>query len=607
MKEKLQHKVLSPCESLTVDANRLCGNSMGKIQAAIKRLNNKVRPTAAVTETLRIPAQQEHESSPLPTDPAGIKTWLVAQGFANKGFASTGTDNAAASAKSLMRALQHSNRTISAPAQRLLIMDQYEKPFAAAMQSLDTQYLYFDFPLQASAEKSFQLAVTLCQEMAYGYKIALVDSARGDGFFSKEKLGKTKKIQAIKSALEHLSRMALRHSQVYRDWPEEFWRDANALAAIAMHDGISETPVTVSKKSTAVNPVVAPTIINLYARLCALQIIDQKQYQPEQQRTLFRQLTKYAGEIEFHHKPQQRQGNQYSVGENSPPVIHEFRYHQQSSSKLLYFSLDALLRKIDSTEEKQATFGILHNISRSRCESRSPRAGLITAESGLKEIHTLINLTPPSEKPESQFTDIQQLLQQETTLASTAHSDTLNSINTTDFGAAFDVENESRNGLGLKWRGTGSCRLQNGELLAHCYRGKNDETSWHLAVVRWLNTNADNVLRLGVESISRHTTAVDVFRLKKGEQQMETPAEGLLVNYQPIDSKAKMLIMPMHKYMAGETVGYRDHHGFQLAKLIENVNLEGNFQCFAISTIEQVVSHSEANDVAFNQVVDQAS
>ena len=69
---------------------------MGKIQAAIKILNNKVRPTAAVTETLHIPAQQEHESSPLPTDPAGIKTWLVAQGFANKGFpnkgfASTGT------------------------------------------------------------------------------------------------------------------------------------------------------------------------------------------------------------------------------------------------------------------------------------------------------------------------------------------------------------------------------------------------------------------------------------------------------------------------------------------------------------------------------------
>jgi len=375
-----------------------------------------------------------------------------------------------------------------------------------------------------------------------------------------------------------------------------------ALAAIAIHDGISETAVAVSKKNTAVNPAQKPTIINQYARLCALQIIDQKQYQPEQLRTLFRQFTKYAGEVEFHHRPQQREGNQYSVGEKSPPALNEFRYHKQSDSKLLYFSIDALLRKIDSTEEKNATSGIFNNNSRSRRESRSPRAGLITAENGLKEIHTLIKLAPPTEKPESQFTDIQQLLQQEPTLESPAPSDTLNSVNTTDFGAAFDVENQSSNGFGLKWRGTGSCKLQNGELLAHCYRSNNNETSWHLAVVRWLNTNADNTLSLGVETISRHTTAVDIFRLYKGEQQMDKPAEGLLVNYQPIDSKAKMLILPMHKYMAGETVGYHDHHGFQLAKLIEIVNLEGNFQCFAISSIEQEISHSEASDAAVREV-----
>jgi len=149
---------------------------MGKMQDTIRRINRKAR----------IPTRQAHESSPLPTDPEGIKTWLVAQGFVNKGFASTGTKDVAASAKSLMRALQHSNRTINTPAQRLLIMEQYEKPFAAAMQTLDTQYLYFDFPLQSSAEKSFQLAVTLCQEMAYGYKIALVESTQGDKFFSKE-------------------------------------------------------------------------------------------------------------------------------------------------------------------------------------------------------------------------------------------------------------------------------------------------------------------------------------------------------------------------------------------------------------------------------------
>lgn len=573
---------------------------MGKIQDKIKRLNGKARPSAALADLLRIPAQQEHENSPLPIDPAGLKTWLVTQGFVNKGFASNGTDNTAASAKSLMRVLQHSNRTIITSAQRLLIMEQYEKPFATAMQTLDTQYLYFDFPLQANAEKSFQLAVTLCQEMAYGYKIALVDSIRGDGVFSREKLGKTKKIQAIKIALEHLSQMALRHSQVYRDWPKGFWRDVNALSGIAMHLGIAESTVSSDKNNTTNKPA----IINQYARLCALHIIDQKHYQPEQLRTLFMQLTMHASELIFHHKPQTQSGNQYSVGDDNPPVLNEFRYQKDSDSNLLHFSLDALLGKIDAAEGKNSTSGIHHHCNRRRCESRAPRAGMITAESGLKEIHTLMKLTPPVENTESQFTDIRQLLQPDTAEVAPAQSDTLNSINTTDFGTTFDVIDESSNGFGLKSEDAGSCRLQNGELLAHCYRGKNNETSWHLAVIRWLKTYADNTLQLGVESISCHATAVDVVRLVKGERQVEKPMEALLVNYQPIDSKAKMLILPMHKYMAGETVGYLDHNGFQLVKLIEKVELAGNFQSFAISSVKQLLSGSDTLVVPDDEVAE---
>ena len=600
---------------------------MGKIQDALTRLNTRVRPSANLTKLLRIPAQHEHENSPLPVDAASLKTWLVAQNFVNKGFTNKDTDTGAASAKSLLRALQHSNRTISTPVQRLLIMEQYEKPFAVAMQSLDTQYLYFDFPLQASAEKSFQLAVTLCQEMAYGYKISLADSTRSDGLFSKEKLSKAKKTLAIKNALEHLSQMVLRHSQVYRDWPKDCWRDINTLARVAMQEGIAESMVTDSNKSTSDKFTVNASIKNQYARLCALQIIDQKQYQPEQLRTLFTQLTKHAAELVFHHKPQtpdrknlvgQNLGgqthsvqtyseNQYSVGDDNPPALSEFRYHKQSDSELLYFSLDALLNKIDSIEENSKATSIHHHCKRSRTESRAPRAGTITAASGLKEIHTLINLAPPTEKAESQFTDIRQLLQLDNTHPSITQSNTLNSINTTDFGTTFEVENESRNGFGLKWTGTKSCRLQNGELIAHCYRGSDNETSWQLSVVRWLNTQADNTLRLGVESISRHVTAVNVVRLVRGEQQLEKPLEALLVNYLPIDSKAKMLILPQHRYRAGETVGYRDQAGFHLVKLIENVNLAGNFQCFAISSIEQkpVQSNTQsATDVVTDNETD---
>lgn len=553
---------------------------MGKVQDAARRLVGKVRPSMVLADQLRRPAQQQHQSSQLPTDPASLKTWLKTRLLAQD-FVNTGSAN---SAKTLLRAIQHSNRTISTPTVRLQIMELYEKPFADAIQSLDTHYHYVDFPLQSDAEKSFQLAVTLCQEMAYGYKIALAD--RSDGH---KKPGKAKRKLAVSRALEHLSKMVLRHSQVYRDWPNDVWRDASILVKIAINDRTANSGIAIQSKNP--EPGHKLTILSQYTRLCALYLIDRKQYQSEQLHSLFTLLTSHANEIILHKTPQT--DHCYSVGDDNPPVLNEFRYHQRSE-RLLYFSLHALPGKIDASDEHNAALNINGYLNAARRESRAPRACLITAESGLKEIHTLINLAPPSDATESQFTDIQQLLQlhdkPDTPPDPLITSDVFNSINTTDFGAAYHVENASVNGFGLRWNGNGPCRLQIGELLAHCYRGKNNETSWHLAVVRWINTGADGTLCLGVESITHHANAVDVTRLLKGEQQNETSTEGLLANYQPIDSKARMLILPMHKYRAGETVGYRDNKGFHMVKLIESVELSNNFQCFAISSVEDKVN-----------------
>jgi len=75
-----------------------------------------------------------------------------------------------------------------------------------------------------------------------------------------------------------------------------------------------------------------------------------------------------------------------------------------------------------------------------------------------------------------------------------------------------------------------------------------------------------------------------------------------LANYQPIDSKARMLILPMHKYRAGETVGYRDNKGFHMVKLIESVELSNNFQCFAISSVEEKINSTDTSRLTDQQV-----
>ena len=47
-----------------------------------------------------------------------------------------------------------------------------------------------------------------------------------------------------------------------------------------------------------------------------------------------------------------------------------------------------------------------------------------------------------------------------------------------------------------------------------------------------------------------------------------------------------MLVLPLLKYKAGETVGYRDSDGFHMVKLIENVDIHADYQCFATLEIE---------------------
>lgn len=577
---------------------------MHKLQEVWEKIGRKVRPKAALANQLRIPAQQQHQSSSLPIEPTALKSWLIAQGATNasaarSGAATGGAFQSAASAKSLLKALQHSNRTVISPLRRLQLMEQFEKPVKHALQGLDPNYLYLDFPLPANAEKTFQLTITLCQEMAYGYKIALADSirqpasqhAKGHAKLTGNRLpGKSKRSHAVHEALEHLTRIALRHSQTNRDWPNDIWKDLNGLVRIAMHDRVNTTDV--GKQSQSKQTSMPLTINNQFARLCALHILDQKKLTAEQVRGLFIQLTRNIDEVALHTRPQP--ADQYCVGNDSSPMLKKFCY-TPAADDLLYFCIAGLLAKITAASEAHHWPQINNPQGMSRRESRTPRAQFITATSGLYEIYSRIKLLPPAEDAKSQFTDLHQLLVADR-VQTLADRPLLQSAD--NGGIEIEVKDESANGFGLKWAGEDNspCKIKIGELLAHRYRGRDAEVSWHLTVVRWLKTAADGSLYFGVESISQHTSAVNVVRLITGDNQIQKQIEGLLVNYQPIDSKAKMLVLPSHLFLPGETVGYRDDKGFHLVKLIESANRNDNFQCFAVCDVgentEQLTTES---------------
>ena len=62
-----------------------------------------------------------------------------------------------------------------------------------------------------------------------------------------------------------------------------------------------------------------------------------------------------------------------------------------------------------------------------------------------------------------------------------------------------------------------------------------------------------------------------------------------MINYQPIDSKARMLILPRQNYKTGEIIAYKDGRRFRKVKLIEKVELCGDYQCFATKAVQEQV------------------
>ena len=591
---------------------------MGKVQEALAKIHRKVNPTAKLADKLRIPAQHKHQNSTLPTQASAVKKWIIAQGAASSSVSRTSNP---AGAKALLRALQHSNRSICKPTVRFQIMEEYEVPFSRAMQALDMRYLYLDFPMQPEAEKTFLLAATLCQEMAYGYKIIIADSLRCRSGNDESKIkiiesvlnkntDRNIRYQSLKSAFRHLNQLALRYSQINRDWPADIWPDLNSLAEVAIYDK------TINKIDPLANEIdQAQTIQQQYASLCALHILDQKQMTPEDVRSLFIKLIRYSNLITIHNSQQlsSHSATQYSIDEDGPPALTEFRL-QKADTSLMHLDLRALLVKLNSEEDAQTTTE--PHVRMTRKHSRTTRATEISATSGLSEIYKRIKLTPPEEYIKSQFTNLRQLIQEkeQSSLAEQHQINLLNQTNLPQGKTFFEVENESNGGFCLSWTGKGSCKIQIGELLAHCYfhidykstilesaghehisplnqrhRNLDDEISWHLSVVRWLRTEADGTLRLGVESLSQHTKAVEVVRGINPQQNSKTTIDALMINYQPIDSKARMLILPRQNYKTGEIIAYKDGRRFRKVKLIEKVELCGDYQCFATKAVQEQV------------------
>ena len=156
-----------------------------------------------------------------------------------------------------------------------------------------------------------------------------------------------------------------------------------------------------------------------------------------------------------------------------------------------------------------------------------------------------------------------------------------NALQTSDYGAQWIVENESKRGLGLRWTGSGRCQMRVGELVGHTYQNHDGLTHWHMGVCRWLESIDSDKLRCGIETISTSAIAVMVHADGSGN----SVGEAIMLNHNATATGPAMLLLPVGQFDRQQMINIVTSEQLQSVVLAEKINLSNRFDCFGVSPV----------------------
>ncbi len=535
---------------------------MGKVQDTLSRLTGRSEAFRTLSKRLSVPSQQTPGSDSFPVDPAQVAHWLDG----HRPF------DRSQNIRALTTALQHSNRLQTAPEDRLAVMALYEAPVRWALAILTARHPEFALPASSDAVRNFNDIVLFHQEMANGYKLALIDCLQG-------RVDTDRCSDILNASLRHLSACCLKHLQAYRRWPDNRWLDLHTLYTIAQALGTTEA-----------TPNDQPSVRRVYLKLCTLAISQVHRLQPSQMVALDSFLDTASPTLIDPGEPHQAaQGNYYlTLSADIGPIPGAFA--QTASADIIStFDMTALLGNLDDLANShsaatlnRSTQNRLHQIwqgNTCRQLPRATRSKTVAIESGLRNLHAVMTHYTPSSEPLAanlDEIDLSQFLDQ----TSRQPKPVENALSAGEFGAQWVVENDNRRGLGLRWTGQGRCQMRVGEVVGHTYQSHQGLTHWHMGVCRWLGSVNDE-LTCGIETIS--TTAIAVMvQADNGADQL---GEAIMLNHDATATGPAMLLLPVGQFDRRQHIHVLTADQFQPVLLAEKINLSNRFDCFGVTQV----------------------
>ncbi|MEM7208809.1 MAG: hypothetical protein AAF434_13370 [Pseudomonadota bacterium] len=582
-----------------------------------------------------IPTQTEPTQDSFPGSPRKVKKWL----------ADLQTSDIGETTRQFYNGLKHSNRLVNDARARVEIMELFRPTARLVFKNLLKRYSMLGLPLPEKARRIFDLNLAILKEMAFGYKIALVDAQIGNSSLP----AKTQGLAAHRS-ISYLTEILLRCTQIYSSVPASIWKDLHQLYLVAesidFHTKVVlDNELEVAGKST---------VQQAYIRALLLSLSRPESLRKGEVVHVYNALEKWSEQATIaplQGKPENSNLFGINLNTDAPPTPLRF-LHANQGAVVRTLDLSDLMatvtREIESLPDMESPIVKNRSLPRNallclkanwgmqteRKSARATRNERVTVEVGLKDIHAhmVYIQTPP--KPErkadsspiyhdSSLSDLQLMalpeedrneklssgfithpdmnqseepnvwdsvvnrssLTEASVQAQKDQRDSVGQLKAEDSRGRQNwvVTNISSGGFGIRWEGESTSRAHVGELIA-LQEATTDNLSmqWRIGVLRWMQFSSESSFVAGVQTISPRIVPVMVERKRSASKVDITSQECLMLpEIKPI-GQASSLISPAHMFRLGEIVTLRVGGRELKYKLIDLEEQTGSFSQFII-------------------------
>ncbi len=586
-----------------------------------------------MTLHVNIPEQQAPGKESFPVAPRKVKKWL----------GQLSRSNIRETTRQFYNALHDSNHLRNHPKDRIEIMELMRPTARGILDNLEKRFLALGLPLPEKTRRIFDLNLAMLQQLANGYKAALVDAANG------QRLNDKLAALATQRALGYLAEIMVRSAQVYSPIPKGLWHDMHQLYANAERLGMVDAPI----KDPEVGGNGRFTTSQAYRRALLFSLARPESLRRGDAERVYAVLEKWCTNAMLSTQNMDAGNNgvfAVNLAGNNPPSYPDF-IRSGEGVELRYIDVRDVLdevramksrvEEVDSPLAQPDTLSpsalkrleINWGMSTERSSRRAKKARRAAVEVGIRDIHTRIMaeldpvdedkkddnleltlqaipqserreadrggfITHPTHNRSSDGPDVWDVVGSGNVLTSAyreelarkrRESERLIEVQTNQDWQLIDV---SAGGYGLRWEGDSPSKAHVGEVVGLRELQRGTYAQWRIGVIRWMQFVDENCFEAGIQALSPHGMAVVVDRVSAPKNSRG--AECLVLpEIKPI-GQSTSLLAPAHMYKTGDTVKVRIFEKDLRVKLTGVVEHTGSFTQFTIESA--AIAHSPKHE-----------